>query len=334
MKQTQIDLMEKNKKNTKVNDWLPAGKKAAICFSIDDIHPQTKNGYYEAGGDLNHGSLGKVQWLINRHPQLKVTLFVTADWRETSPVPTRIILANIPFLRNHFYLSKRLKQGSMRLDKHQKFVFFLNNNPNFEVALHGLHHCHKGLNIPVEFQNQTQEEFEYIITKMLTIFDKSKLHYIKGMCPPGWNAPNTLLNAMIIKDIRFVSSARDVNTTIEEGATTNMSGIKGEPLIFPSFINNGKLIHFPCNFQATSNIDRAIQILEHGGLLSIKAHIIEGTSLDSIGWLYMNYLDILFSIINEKYGDSIWWTSMGEMEKEINKQRYLKLHEKEHLYFN
>lgn len=302
----------------KLSDWLPEGKKAAICFSIDDIHPQTNSGYYEAGGDLNNGSLGKVQWLIDRHPQIKVTLFTTADWREMSNLPSRKILAKIPIIRDYFYLSKRLLKGSMRLDKHHRFVSYLNANPNFEVALHGLNHCHKGLNIPMEFQNQTKDEFDQIVNEMLTIFDSSNIKYTRGICPPGWNAPDALLNVLIEKNIKFVASARDIITTVEEMATTNMSGMKGEPLIFPSLIKDAKLIHFPCNFQATSNIDRAIQIIECGGLLSIKAHIIEGASLDAVGLLYMNYLDVLFSRINELYGNSIWWTSMGEMANIIN----------------
>jgi hypothetical protein len=30
-----------------------------------------------------------VDWLLKRHPKLKVEFFTTADWREIAPFPTR-----------------------------------------------------------------------------------------------------------------------------------------------------------------------------------------------------------------------------------------------------
>ncbi len=35
--------------------WLPEGKRAAVCFTIDDVHPATSEDHYEAGGDLEKG---------------------------------------------------------------------------------------------------------------------------------------------------------------------------------------------------------------------------------------------------------------------------------------
>src|SRR5271165_4616845 len=95
--------------------WLPPGKRGAVCFSIDDIHPGTSSGPYEAGGDLGRGALGHVEWLLERHPQLRVTLFTTPDWREISPWPTRTILARMPFLRDRVYLTRVRRRGEMRL---------------------------------------------------------------------------------------------------------------------------------------------------------------------------------------------------------------------------
>jgi len=305
-------------------DWLPKGKKAAICFTIDDIHPAKSSDFYEAGGDLSKGSLGLVEWLLDRHPKLKVTLFTTADWREISPVPTRKLLAAIPKLRDKFFLAKLWKKGSMQLDKHPEFIEFLNHMERAEIALHGLHHCHKGLKIPVEFQNQTEEEFTEIIGEMLKIFDNSKVKYYKGICPPGWNAPENLLNQLIKNNIKFVASARDIFTEISKDAVTNMSGIKGVSLLYPTLIKDNKIIHFPSNFQATSKIERAKQIIENSGLLSIKAHIIKSAfaqiALDGIDQIYMNYLDMAMTFLEKEYGDDLWWTSMGEITDYINER--------------
>lgn len=304
-----------------MTDWLPAGKKAAICFTIDDIHPAKSSDYYEAGGDQANGNLGLVQWLLNRHPKLKVTLFTTADWREISPVPTRKLLASVPGLRDKFFLAERWKKGTMRLDRHPEFVAYLNSLERTEIALHGLYHCHKGLKIPVEFQNQSEEEFRTILTEMLRIFDRSGLRYYKGICPPGWNAPKKLLNQLVEHNIKYVASARDIITDISKDALTNMSGLKGVPLLYPSLINNGKLVHIPSNFQATSPVERARQIIENGGLVSIKAHIVKTAmgqvALDGVDKLYMNYLDMLLTVLEQEYGDDLWWPSMGEITEHI-----------------
>ena len=46
---------------TEVPDWLPDGRKAAVVFTIDDVHPGTSADVYEAGGDLGNGARGLVR---------------------------------------------------------------------------------------------------------------------------------------------------------------------------------------------------------------------------------------------------------------------------------
>ncbi|MCY2686972.1 DUF2334 domain-containing protein [Salinimicrobium sp. TH3] len=302
-------------------NWKPPGKKAAICFTIDDIHPAKSTDFYEAGGDLEKGALGLVKWLLDRHPKLKVTLFTTADWREISPVPTRKVLASIPGLREKFYLARRWKKGTMNLENHPEFVQFLNEMERAEIAYHGLYHVHRGLKIPVEFQDQSEEEFKVILDEMLRVFQSAGIEYVKGICPPGWNAPGALLDQLSKHDFDFVASARDIFTAISKDAKTNMSGIKGEPLIYPSILKNKKIIHFPTNFQANSTMERAKEIITNEGLLSIKAHIVKYifgyTAIDGVDELYMNYLDVLLTNLEQEYGDDLWWTSMGEISEHI-----------------
>ena len=300
-----------------INKWQN-GKKAAICFSIDDIHPQKSSDYYESGGDLEKGVMKHLLFLLKRHPQLKVTLFTTADWREISPYPTRKILASIPFVKDKVYLANRFPKGTMQLDKHPEFVSFLKNISQAEIALHGLYHCHTGKRIPIEFQDETKQQLEEILSEMIRIFVSADLPFVYGMCPPGWDAPENLINAMIQKNIKFLASARDIITPVSVDAKTNMTGLKNVSLIFPELICNGQMIHFPVNFQATSEFNRAIDIIEAGGFLSIKAHVTP-YSLDCVNAVYMNYLDMLFSEIERRYADSIVWTSMGEITNEILK---------------
>ena len=60
------------------------GKTAAVVMSVDDVFPGKSNSAYEAGGDLERGAFGRLLWLLERHPQLRLTLFVTPDWRRIS----------------------------------------------------------------------------------------------------------------------------------------------------------------------------------------------------------------------------------------------------------
>lgn len=299
----------------KDSEFFKHGKKAAVCLTIDDISPLKSTDIYEGGGDMLGGALGRVKWLLDRHPQMRATLFTTANWSETVARPTRKLLAKIPWLNDRVFLAKRLKKDSMRLTNHPAFVEFLNGSKCFEVALHGLYHCHKGRDIYVEFQHETREEFDAIIAEMLSIFNEAGLKYANGICPPGWNAPDPLLDALIDNGIDFVASSRDIFTPVSAEASGEMSGIKGLPLFFPSLIKGGKLAHFPTNFQATSRVERALEIIETGGLLSIKAHIINDSMLDSAKDVYMNYLDLLFSKLEDKYGDDIAWTTVGDMSR-------------------
>jgi hypothetical protein len=297
--------------------WLPAGKQAALCFSIDDVHPARSTDLYEAGGDLGAGALGHVEWLIRRHPKLRATLFTTADWREIKPTPSLPFLDRIPGIARYRYNAQIHAKGTMALDRHPEFVDYLRSQPGFEVGLHGLHHMHPRRISPVEFVEQDRDECRAALEEAIAIFLKAGLPFAPGMTPPGWNAPPALLEAMADVGLTFVASARDILTPVEAGAKANMSGLKGVALYRPELIQGGRLVHVPANFQATSPIERAFQIVEAGGLLSIKGHIIKNCcghiALDGIDPLYCNYLDTLLTALEQRYGEALWWTSMGEI---------------------
>lgn len=301
--------------------WLLPGKSAAVCFTIDDVHPGKSTDAYEAGGDLERGVLGHVERLLARHPQAKVTLFTTADWREISPSIERTLLARIPVVRDRVMLAKTLPPGTMRLDRHPGFVRWLNDRPRMEVALHGLHHVHAGRSIHVEFQEQPRRECVRMLRDALHVFDAAGLRHARGMCPPGWNAPPALLQAMSDVGLRFVASARDIRTPVEPGAVTAMSGLPGMPLYHPAWIQDDQLVHFATNFQATSPIERALRILDAGGLLAIKGHAVKNAkgfiALDGIDGVYTNFLDLLFADLEGRYGDALWWTTMGEITERL-----------------
>jgi hypothetical protein len=262
-----------------------------------------------------------LEWLLGRHIGLKVTLFVTADWREISPTPVRL-LAAIPVLRDRLYLTRILPKGSRRVDRASEFVRYITTLPRVEVGFHGLHHVHRGRLVHVEFQGESVDECEATLAEMESIFSGADWQYVRGMCPPGWNAPAPLLQAMQRRKFDFVASARDIRTPISRNAVTHMSGLAGAPLLHPAWVGEGQsLLHFSTNFQATSPLERALEVIEAGGLLAVKAHIIKNAlghiALDGVDQTYFNYLDVLFSELERRYGERLWWTSMGQISQQI-----------------
>jgi hypothetical protein len=300
--------------------WYRPGKAGAVVMSVDDVFPGTSRDAYEAGGDLEKGALGHLLWLLERHPQLRITLFVTPDWRQISPVAHRF-RRHVPWLRDRLYLATVLPKGTMDIRNHPDFVAFLNAMPRTEVAIHGLHHINRGHSISVEFRDQERNACISILNEAIGIFEQSGLRYVRGLQPPGWDCGSALQQACVDVGIRWVASARDIKTQVSRQAKAAMSGLKGVSMLFPQRIVP-KLMHISTNFQATSTPERAFDILDAGGVLSIKAHIsktVRGhVHLDGVDDLYMNYLDRLFDDIEQRYGDAVNWTTFDRLTASLS----------------
>ena len=296
------------------------GKSAALVISVDDVFPGTPHNPYEAGGALEKGALGRLLWLLERHPQLQLTLFVTPDWRQISPVAHRV-WRQVPWLRDRLYLASVLPKGTMDLRYHPEFVDFLNAMPRTEIAIHGLHHIRRGGSVFVEFKDQDRAACAGMLAEAMRIFDECGLHYQPGLQPPGWDCSPALQHACQDVGIEWVSSARDIHTPVSRDAKAAMSGLHGVSMLFPERIAPN-LIHITSNFQATSPAERAFDILNAGGILSIKAHITKNvrghTHLDGVDDLYMNYLDRLLGDIEQRYGDAIDWTTLGRLAASLS----------------
>ena len=303
--------------------WLPAGRTAAVCLSVDDVHPGRSSDHYEAGGDLGAGVLGRLARLLERHPPLRATLFVTPDWRERSPVPTRSRLARIAVVRDHAHLTPPLPRGTMRLDRHPTFVEYLRRGL-FEIAVHGLNHLARGPRPPYEFERSSHAEAQRRLRRARAIFAAAGLEPSAGFCPPGWELPAALEHALVREGFRWVSAARDIHTPIARDARTAMSGPLGLSLLTPQTIARGRLVHLPVNFQATSDDARADAILACGGLLSIKAHAVADAcghiALDALDDAYCDRLDVLFDRLRARHGDGLWWTTMEELANHVWEQ--------------
>ena len=297
--------------------WLPKGRIGAVCFSIDDVHPGTSADAYEAGGDCERDALGHLQALLEAHRDLRATLFVTADWRCLSPLPTRELLGRIPWLRDRFYLTAIRPRHTMRVSRHPAFAKYLRSLPRTEVAFHGLDHVSRGVPVSSEFRLLNARACRRRLLACRKTFEEAGLEPVPGLSPPGWEAPPSLIEAMCAEGLSFLASARDLTTPVAPDARTRHSGWRGVSLIHPETVAEGRLLHFTANFQATSDDERALGIVEHGGLLHIKAHVVEQAfgyrALDALNSRYRDRLDHLFERLTRTFGDSLWWTSMGEI---------------------
>jgi hypothetical protein len=307
---------------TDCRDWLPVGKRAAVCFAIDDVHPAGSADAFDAGGDLGSGALGRVARLLAAHPRLRITLFVTPDWRRMALVRTRGWPTRVPLLRERVHWAPLAPRGRFRLDRFPDFVAYLNALPRTDCAVHGLHHAHPGPKLAMEFQNQSRGTCRAMVQEARGIFLAAGLKHVPGFAAPAWNTPPALWAALGDAEFRFVASARDLATGVSAGARTAGSGLRDASLIHPTWVDGAghRLLHFTTNFQATSALSRACEIVEAGGLLLVKAHIFKRgggiTMLDGLDDEYCAYLDRLWHTLEERYGDSLWWTSLDEVTKQ------------------
>jgi len=277
-----------------------------IVLTVDDVHPTP----------LAEPAFEQLRWLQDRHPRLRVTLFTTADWRSVAPFPDDRIASKIPLLRDRVWNVSVLARGTYRVDRHERFCATLRAWPRAEVAAHGLHHVRRGRKPIVEFEGRSQRECRALLEESFAILENARLPLVRGLCPPGWSAPQTLIDAMNAMQMRFLASARDLNTPITNDATTNGSGLRGVSLIHPQKLGTS-LVHITTNFQAGSTLERATAILDHGGVLAIKAHLLAGVgayrAMDGLTSEYCGFLDGILSSLEDRYGDALQWTSMGEL---------------------
>jgi hypothetical protein len=301
--------------------WLPAGKLAAVCFSVDDVHPSSTRDGCDAGGDLGAGALGRLAWLQQRHRDLKVTLCVTPDWRLDSLVADTAVLRHVPWLRWRVHWTRVRSAGHFRIDRFPEFVGYLNGLERCEVVPHGLHHAHVGPRFAVEFQEQTERQCLATLGRALEIFGSAGLKFVPGFVPPAWHAPPALIAALSRLDVQFLSAARDLDTPVTRAALTAHSGLTGVSLIYPELVGAGRLVHLSCNFQATSPVERAVRILELGGVLHVKAHIFKSgkghVMSDGLDQLYCNYLDLLFDHLSARFGAALWWPHLSEIARRV-----------------
>lgn len=160
-------------------------RKLKILFSVDDVHPEIGFGLYKEKGNL--GYLKK----LNKEFGLKFTLFLVPFWNGVEKF-------------NILY--------------HKDWVSWLNKQPYFEIAGHGLTHKAEqremkyitltlSSSIPektfkyLEFFNLNNDNIEKRIKQMKNLFKKCGV-VLRGFRTPGWISENSVYN--ILKKEKFI----------------------------------------------------------------------------------------------------------------------------------
>jgi hypothetical protein len=272
----------------------------------------------------------RIKKYFGRHPQLRITLFVTPDWRRQELVRTRRWVTRVPLLRERIHWAPLTPRGRFRIDRFPGFIAYLNTLPRTDCAVHGLHHAHRGPRLAMEFQGESRGRCRALLQEARRIFVSAGLRHVAGFAPPAWNAPPALCAALSEENFHFVASARDLDSPVTREARTAGDGLRGTSLIQPSWVDcapgceagaagsaGSRLLHFTTNFQATSPPSRAHAIVEAGGLLLIKAHIFKSgggiTMRDGLDDEYCADLARLWGELDDRYGDALWWTSLQEV---------------------
>jgi hypothetical protein len=152
------------------------------------------------------------------------------------------------------------------------------------------------------------------LARAIELFERAELALTPGLQPPVWGLSPALASACASVGLRFVASARDLDTPVTPDARTGGSGLRGVPLIRPAWLSDYGLVHCTTNFQATSVPERAFSIIDAGGLLSIKAHaakVLPGhVTLDGLDQHYCRAVDLLLGDLDDRYGERLWWTTL------------------------
>lgn len=326
------------KKNmVRVNKW-PYECKAAFNINLDDIHPERNIDGIDCGGDLEKGVFKFIVNMLQVHPYVKITFFVTPNWIFKEYVLAKFyqkmfrkpvskwspILCNISGILGKV-LVKKWENGMFRLDleRHDKFATWMRDGIYcgwLEVANHGLYHFQETFPYKAEFAHLDYNECKHRLIEANKIFVKAKIPCSKGMRAPSYAYTENLCRALDGLGYVYFANSADYKTSPSENAKCSGLGLKNLSLIFPDVYRPYNFLALPANYaMGTSAPSRAFKIISSGGLVSLKGHIEDEYGGSSIASALTrdNYNKTikLLRKINKRYGRKIWYATLENIAK-------------------
>lgn len=95
-----------------------------------------------------------------------------------------------------------------------------------------------------EFLGKTVSESRLKIRKSIKIFKRAEMPFTMVFSPSGWHITDNLIEALVDERFGYVAGSFDSNGYVNPTAKSQMSGIKGVDLFFPTLLRD-RLINVP-----------------------------------------------------------------------------------------
>lgn len=288
---------------------------AVFSLHVENVHPEGSREGWDSGGDREKGVFRHLLDLRKWFPQVKVTLFITADWMDRSqPLWARALGRALPRLQRNI---RHWPPETFALDRHTDWCAWLASLDGFELAFHGLHHFNPRGFHGQEFVGLDYGECVSRLRKSEAIFQRAGLPASRGFRSPGWEVTEPLLQSLADLNYDYFAGSGDTETPPSRAAVSQGAGLQGVPLLFPAFHRG--ILNLPQNWNAwKSSVKRGLAIVEQGGLLSAKAHaasVYDGKSYpDGLSEDTMNRLCELLEALE---GQEVRYMSLGEVAREF-----------------
>ncbi len=241
-------------------------RKAIFNLNVDDLHPE--QGFSK---EQDEGNFRYINKLREEFPKLKVTLFVTPNWKY---IPPRLYNRYVNYFRTKnkflkYFLGREWNGEPFLLDKHPDWCRWIRRKigKNFEIGVHGLTHS-SGVDRS-EFNNLSIDEAKVKIMEAEKIFIRNKIPFKKIFRGPGIDVNSNLVIALSELGYKAANTI-DFWTPIGE----NNYSEKGWRcnILYPTYLSN--VLNVPANCDAKfTDLERVKEIINYNGLMSFNSHI-------------------------------------------------------------
>ncbi|MDI6639970.1 MAG: hypothetical protein QMD78_04015, partial [Methanocellales archaeon] len=152
-----------------------------MVIGIDDVHPESSRDGLDFGGDTDEGVLGLLLNWIERHPHVKITLFVTPNWQLKSQNVPYIHFIKRTFQNNFIgtlatFLVRKWPPDKFTIsdEKYLEWCNFMRAqvvDNKFSLGIHGYSHYNPNY-IAQEFEHLSDDETEYRVMEALRLFSR------------------------------------------------------------------------------------------------------------------------------------------------------------------
>jgi peptidoglycan/xylan/chitin deacetylase (PgdA/CDA1 family) len=238
----------------------------------------------------------------------------------------RSVLGSIADRVFYRFFIRRFAPSKYDVEESKAFSLYLADlveRGQVEIGIHGCFHFHVIPPYSSEFKHLSEQEARKRIRIAVKKLAQAGIPFVKGFAPPGWGVSRSLLKVLAEEGFIYIAGSADFMSPVHAKAVSKEAGLKEVPLIFPSKVFSN-LINVPRNWTPHRNdLDRALKIIELGGLLGMHMHVenkYHGTYLgNGITVQNIRRLEKLLDVIESIFGSSTDFLTFSEVALRMNK---------------